>query len=66
MGKKKLATVEDKQVETKEKVSSDTRSDPDKGQNAESSDVSSVKSSKKRVESGILSIESTYNNTKVV
>jgi len=47
MGKKKIATTEDKQ---------DTKAPA----------ASSSKSSKKRFESGILCVESTYNNTKVV
>ena len=50
MGKKKIATAEES-VEKKEGTPEAT---------------STTKSSKKRVDSGILSVESTYNNTKLV
>ncbi len=49
MGKKKIATVEEK-VETTEAAPA----------------VSTQKTSKRRVDSGILCVESTYNNTKLV
>lgn len=51
MGKKKIATLEETEAEIKET-------------SPEASPVS-TKSSKKRFDTGILSIESTYNNTKL-
>lgn len=53
MGKKKIATVEE---EVKETGAEEAASDA----------APQVKLGKKRFESGILNIESTYNNTKVV
>jgi len=50
MGKKKIATVENETIK-----------DPAKATTTESV----TKSSKKRIESGILYVESTYNNTKL-
>lgn len=55
MGKKKIVTAEDeKEIKATEEVASDTTTlvQPAKG--------------KKRVDSGVLCVESTYNNTKVV
>ncbi|MEX0919127.1 MAG: 30S ribosomal protein S11 [Parcubacteria group bacterium] len=54
MGKKKIVTAEEeKDIKTTEEVASET------------SAVSTGKSSKKRVDSGVLYVESTYNNTKL-
>jgi len=52
MGKKKIATIEEQPAENTEKTS-------------ESSVPETIKTSKKRFDSGILYIESTYNNTKL-
>jgi small subunit ribosomal protein S11 len=55
MGKKKIATVEEeKDIKTTEEVVSEDVAAP------------AAKSSKRRFDSGILCVESTYNNTKLV
>ncbi|MEK7227268.1 MAG: 30S ribosomal protein S11, partial [Patescibacteria group bacterium] len=51
MGKKKIATVEEKVEENKEGT-------PEA--------VPATKAAKRRVDSGVLCVESTYNNTKLV
>ncbi len=58
MGKKKIATV---QAENDKPARPDGRS----GGAEKSPEASSSKSSKKRVDSGVLYVESTYNNTKL-
>ncbi|MEX0932288.1 MAG: 30S ribosomal protein S11 [Parcubacteria group bacterium] len=60
MGKKKIVEVEEK---VEEKVVEATEASP----TADTTEApTKTKSSKKRVESGILCVESTYNNTKLV